>query len=151
MDDQTLYQRLRPALEEGLPFLRRMGLRLDSIDWGHVKLTCPLGPNVNHIGTMYAGALFTLAEVPGGAIFLSTFDTDTYYPIVKRMDIRYLKPATTDVSVEVSITSEEVERIQAGARADGRADYSWDCVLTDTAGVVVARSTNDYQLRRHGS
>lgn len=134
-----------------MPFLRRMGLRVDAIDRGYVKLTCPLEPNVNHIGTMYAGALFTLAEVPGGAIFLSTFDTTTYYPIIKGMDIRYLKPATTDISVEVSITEEEVVRIQDQANTHGKADYSWDCALTDTSGAVVARTSNDYQLRRHGS
>ncbi|WP_370324650.1 YiiD C-terminal domain-containing protein [Euzebya sp.] len=146
-----LLGQLKPALEDGIAFVQRMGLRLDAIEPGYVKMTAPLEGNVNHIGTMYAGALFTLAEVPGGAIFLSTFDASRYYPIVKGMDIRFVKPATTDISVEVRITADEVERIQAAAEAAGKADYSWTCELTDAGGVVVARSTNDYQLRTHGS
>lgn len=150
MHDPALYDRLRPRLEEGMPFLERMGLRLDAVGRGYVKMTAPLEPNINHIGVMYAGALFSLAEVPGGAIFYSAFDADRYYPIVKGMDIRYLKLATTDISVEVRLGEQEIARVQADAEANDKADYSWECELVDTAGVVVARTTNDYQMRRHG-
>ncbi len=146
-----MHDTLRPLLEEGFPFVERMGLRLDEIRPGFCRMTAPFEGNGNHIGTMYAGALFTLAEIPGGAIFLSTFDASTYYPIIKGMDIRFVKPARTDISVEVSISGEEVARIQAEASARGKADYSWTCELTDTTGLVVARATNDYQLRTHGS
>ncbi|CAN5461265.1 YiiD C-terminal domain-containing protein [soil metagenome] len=141
---------LRPLLEQGFPFVERMGVRLEEIRPGYCRMTAPFEGNGNHIGTMYAGALFTLAELPGGAIFLSTFDVSTYYPIVKGMDIRFLKPATADITVEVSIEQAEVDRIQAAASEAGKADYSWTCELTDPTGLVVARSTNDYQLRTHG-
>ena len=151
MSDDSLLDQLRPALQEGFPFLSKMGLQLDAIEPGYCKMTAPLEPNVNHIGTMYAGALFTLAEVPGGAIFLSTFDATSYYPIVRGMDIRFLKMATTDISVEVRISQSEVDRIQVEAAEHGKANYSWACELTDTDGVVVATTTNDYQLRRHGT
>lgn len=142
---------LRPLLEQGFPFVKRIGVRLDDIRAGYCRMTAPLEGNGNHIGTMYAGALFTLAELPGGAIFLSTFDVARYYPIVKGMEIRFLKPSTTDITVEVSIDAAEVARIQAAAAEAGKADYSWTCELTDGHGVVVARSTNDYQLRTHGT
>lgn len=150
MDDDQLLTDLRPLLEQGFPFIERLGVRLDAISPGHCRMTAPLEGNGNHIGTMYAGALFTLAELPGGAIFLSTFDASRYFPIVKGMEIRFLKPATSDISVEVAIDQAEVDRIQAEATAAGKADYSWTCELTDADGVVVARSTNDYQLRTHG-
>ncbi len=142
---------LRPLLEEGFPFVQRMGLRLDAIEPGYCRMTAPIEGNGNHIGTMYAGALFTLAEIPGGAIFLSTFDASRFYPIIKGMDIRYLKPARSDISVEVRITQDEVERIQDLAEQHGKADYSWTAELVDTDGVVVCRTVNDYQLRTHGT
>ncbi|WP_108667342.1 YiiD C-terminal domain-containing protein [Euzebya rosea] len=142
---------IRPLVERAFPFVERMRLRLDHIEPGRVRMTCPLEPNGNHIGTMYAGALFTLAEIPGGALFLSTFDAATYYPIVKGMEITFVKLATTDISVEVSISPEEVARITAEADANGKADFEWDCELTDTDGNVVCVTTNRYQLRRHGS
>ncbi|MBA2318080.1 MAG: YiiD C-terminal domain-containing protein [Euzebyales bacterium] len=142
---------LRPLLEQGFPFVERLGVRLDAIEPGYCRMTAPMEGNGNHIATMYASALFTLAELPGGAIFLSSFDASRYYPIVKGMDIRFLKPARTGITVEVRITEEDVQRIQAVATEAGKADYSWDCELVDTDGVVVARSVNDYQLRTHGT
>lgn len=150
MSDEPMLTDLRPLLEAGFPFAERMGVRLDAIRPGYCRMTAPLEDNGNHIGTMYAGALFTLAELPGGAIFLSTFDAARYYPIVKGMDIRFLKPATTDISVEVSIDQAEVDRIHTAAADAGKADFGWTCELTDTTGLVVARSINDYQLRSHG-
>lgn len=149
MSDDLLTN-LKPLVEGSIPFVERMGLRLDHAEPGRVRMTAPLDLNVNHIGTMYAGALFTLAEVPGGALFLATFDAATYYPIVKGMDIRFLALAKTDISVEVTMSEEEVARLQAEADEHGKANYSWTCELTDSDGNVVARSTNDYQMRRHG-
>ena len=54
----------------------------------------PLKPNKNHIGTMYAGALFTLAEMPGGVLFLSSFDNKAFFPIVKELTMKFVKQAT---------------------------------------------------------
>ncbi len=130
-----------------IPFLERTGIVVDHAERGFVRLRMPFEPNVNHVGMMYAGALFTLAEVPGGTIFLTTFDTRTYYPIVKDLQIRFRRPAMTDITVEVRIDDDEVARITAEAEANGKADYAWECELTDTSGEVVAISRNTYQMR----
>ena len=50
---------IRPLVEKAFPFVQRMGLRLDHIEPGRVRMTCPLEPNTNHIGTMYACLLYT--------------------------------------------------------------------------------------------
>ena len=144
-------EHLKPAVETGFPFAANTGVRIDAADHGYVRMTMPIEGNGNHIGTMYAGALFTLAELPGGALFLATFDASRFYPIVTGMDIRFLKMARTDISVEVRMEESEVERLTAEAGEAGKARYSWTCDLVDTDGVVVARSTNDYQMRAHGS
>jgi thioesterase domain-containing protein len=150
VDDAT-----RQALIDGapkvIPFIERTGLEVLDLDRGWCRVRVPLEPNVNHVGTMYAGALFTLAEFPGGLIFLSAFDAERYYPVVKDLQIRFRRPATTDVTVEVRITDEEVARIQAAADDVGKADYAWDCDLVDAHGEVVATTHNVYQLRRHGT
>ena len=36
-------------------------MRLLEFSRGHCKFTIPFEPNKNHLGTMYAGALFTLS------------------------------------------------------------------------------------------
>jgi len=60
--------------KKGIPFAGHTEVKVVELEPGYAKMLMPLEPNLNHVGTMYAGALFTLAELPGGAIFLSTVD-----------------------------------------------------------------------------
>jgi acyl-coenzyme A thioesterase PaaI-like protein len=146
MDQKVLEQ----MIEGGIPFVERTGLRVEFMKRGHVKLVMPFEPNINHVGMMYAGALFTLAEVPGGAMFLTTFDPKRFYPIVKNVEIRFRRPAMTDISVEVKLDEETIADIERRAEADGKADYAWTSDLVDSSGEVVAIATNTYQMRLHG-
>ena len=134
-------------IERGIPFVGRSEVKVLEMKPGYVRMMMPLQPNLNHVGTMYAGALFTLAELPGGAIFLTTFDAGRFYPLIKGMDIKFLKPATTDISVEVRLDPDEAARIQEKANQVGKADYSWECELKDANGQIVCISSNRYQLR----
>ena len=139
---------LKFAIEKGIPFAGRSEVKVLELEPGYVKMMMPLEPNINHVGTMYAGALFTLAELPGGAIFVSTFDASRFFPLIKGMEIKFLKPATTDIMVEVRLSPEDASKIQDEANEHGKADYGWDCELRDANGQVVAVSSNRYQLRR---
>ncbi len=124
-----------------------MGLETIEARPGYVKLQAPLKGNENHIGIMYAGALFTLAEVPGGTLFSTSFDVTKYYPIVKEMSIRFRRPAATDITLEMTMSEDQVDRIQAEAEANGKADYVQDGELKDESGEVVALSKGVYQIR----
>ena len=64
----------RQFTEDKIAFVKRMNLKAEVLEPGFVRLRVPLAGNENHIGSMYAGALFTLAEIPGGALFLTSFD-----------------------------------------------------------------------------
>jgi len=64
----------KKALESGIKFVANCGLKVVELRRGYVKCLMPYAGDGNHIGTMYAGALFTLAEIPGGALFSSSFD-----------------------------------------------------------------------------
>jgi len=149
-DDRNYTGHMDPKfmLEQGIPFVGRTEVKVLELERGYVKMMMPLQPNLNHVGTMYAGALFTLAELPGGAIFLSTFDANQFYPLIKGMDIKFLKPATTDITVEVRLDPKAAAKIQEKANEVGKADYDWECKLEDANGQVVAVSSNRYQLRR---
>ncbi len=134
--------------EERIAFIKRMNLKAEVLEPGYVRLRAPLAGNENHIGTMYAGALFTLAEVPGGALFATSFDHQRFYPIVKEVNLRFRRPATGDIHVEARLSASEIERIQIEAAANGKADYALELQLCDAAGEVVAESRALYQLRR---
>ena len=109
----------------------------------------PIEGNGNHIGTMYAGALFALAEFPGGTLFSTTFDASKYYPIVKGVEISFRKFAGTDITVEATMSEDDAAAIAAAADEHGKADYDLVMELKDTDGNVVAISTNRYQMRSH--
>ncbi len=143
--------KLKKVLATNIPFVERTGLEILELDKGYVKMKMPFEPNVNHVQMMYAGALYTLAELPGGAIFATSFDAKRFYPIVKDMSIRFRRPARTDVTVEVRLDDDAAAEIQARAERDGKADYEWECELKDEGGEVVAMTKNVYQLRRIGS
>ena len=70
---------IKKSVETGIPFCERAGIELVECETGYVKMRMPFEPNINHVSMMYAGALFTLAEVPGGALFMTAFDGKKYY------------------------------------------------------------------------
>ncbi|MGV9674920.1 PaaI family thioesterase [Nocardia sp. NPDC003482] len=139
------------ALEFTIPIAHKMGVRALEVRSGYARTTVPIEGNGNHFGVMYAGVLFTVAEVLGGAIPLATFDVAKYYPLVKDLRIAFRKPAKTDVRAEASLSAEEIARITAEADAKGKADFTLHASVTDADGVVVAETTGLYQLRTHGS
>lgn len=134
--------------EEKIDFVKRSGLKAEHLEPGFVRLRMPLEGNRNHIGTLYAGALFTLAEIPGGALFLTSFDTERYFPLIKEMNLRFLRPASSDIFVEARLAADEIARIQDEAQRLGKADYRLELQLLDGDGQTVAQSTALYQLRR---
>ena len=140
---------VRRLTEEQIAFVKRSGLKAEVLEPGHVRLCMPLAGNENHIGSMYAGALFTLAEIPGGALFLTSFDVQRFYPLIKEMNLRFRRPATSDITVEARLSDEEIARIQAEAERNGKADYHLELQLCDASGEVVAQTRALYQLRKH--
>ncbi|MBD9426563.1 YiiD C-terminal domain-containing protein [Pseudomonas sp. PDM15] len=139
----------RVFTEEKIDFVKRSGLKAEELLPGFVRLRMPLAGNQNHIGTLYAGALFTLAEIPGGALFLTSFDVQRFYPLIKEMNLRFRRPATSDISVEARLDTEEIERIQNEAEREGKAEYRLELQLKDADGQVVAETSALYQLRKH--
>ncbi|MCY1431471.1 hypothetical protein D9M71_474410 [compost metagenome] len=140
---------VRQLTEEQIAFVNRSGLKAEVLEPGHVRLRMPQEGNQNHIGTLYAGALFTLAEMPGGALFLTSFDSRRFYPIIKEMNLRFRRPAKGDITVEARLGSEEITRIEQEAEANGKADYLLELQLLDASGEVVAESRGLYQMRTH--
>jgi len=139
---------IRDLLESKVAFIERTGVKALILEKGRIKLSAPLAGNENHIGTMYAGALFTLAEVPGGALFLTSFDVTRFYPVVKEMKIRFRRPAATDVTIEMMMAEEEVGRIQEEAEESGKSEFVLTGEVKDEKGEVVAISEGVYQIRK---
>ena len=138
-------------IEKPFAFVERAGVKALVMKPRRIKLLLPLEGNANHIGSLYAGALFTVAELPGGALFLTTFDVERFYPVLKSMSIRFRRPAYTDVTVAAALTEKEVRRIVTEAERRGKAEFILNLDVRDAADRVVAESEGLYQLRKTGS
>lgn len=143
-------EEMKAFIEKPFAFVTRMGLKAYRLAPRRVKLGLPLAGNENHIGTMYAGALFTVAEIPGGALYLTTFDVEKFYPVLKAMNIRFRRPAASDVTVEVALNKAEAARITAEAKSRGKAEFILNAAVQDVAGDIVAETEGVYQLRAYG-
>lgn len=137
------------ALEHTIPVAHRMGVHAEEVRAGYAAATVPVEDNGNHFGVMYAGVLFTVGEILGGAIAVASFDTAKFYPLVKDLRIAFHRPATTAVRAEAVLADTEIDRVGAEAEANGKADFTLRAVLTDVDGVVVAETEGLYQLRAH--
>lgn len=149
MSTSTDFTTVKLAVEEKIAFVKRCGLKLTSIDNGFVTCEMPAQGNKNHLGAMYAGALFTLAEIPGGALWLANFDISKCYPILKSFNIDYLKPANGDISICVGLSSEQIHDYQLACLEHGKVEFELIGELKDQDGNTVAKSRGVYQLRQH--
>ena len=133
---------------QAIPFASRNGFKVIDFKPGYVKAFMPLKGNKNHFNAMYAGALFTVAELPGGIISVFNFD-ERFYPVLKDLKMDFLKMAKTDVTVAFQLDASELKRLQNETLEQGKAEFMLEGEVTDANGQVVARSLAHYQVRMH--
>ena len=135
-------------LEKAIKIIDKMGMRILDFEKQSVKIMLPKEPNINHVGTVYAGSLFSLADFAGGVLFYSAFDLRKYYPLLKEVTITFKRPATTDITVETSMTPEQAERIKKITDETGKADWALDMELKDEQGNVCCIAHANFQMRK---
>ena len=138
---------MKDLFKTGIPFAARTGIEAVRMEKDGIVLQMPLKGNVNHIGTMYASALFTLAEMMGGAVAMVYFIERQLIPIVKGLDIKFLKPAKSDIVTTWMMTAEDVQRVIDECKDKGKGDYTIELELKDKDGLVVAKTQGYYQVR----
>lgn len=125
-----------------------MGVEIIEAGHNSVAARLPAAPNVNHFGTAYAGSLFTVAEVLGGVFAQTSLAAERGVPLVKRVEIDFLRPAITDVVARATLDDAEITRVLTEYAERGKSDFELVAEVTDESGTVVARTRGVYQLRR---
>jgi acyl-coenzyme A thioesterase PaaI-like protein len=146
-DANQLVDAMNGAIESTIPIAHKMGLKVVEARPGFAATTVPAEGNGNHFGVIYAGVLFTVAEILGGIIPLITFDTAKYFPLVKNLDIQFVAMAKSDVRAQASLDDATIARVEAEAAERGKADFTLEAVVTDADGQTVATTRGLYQLR----
>lgn len=141
---------MNAGLEHLIPRAHQMGVEFAEIRPGFVRAEVPFEGNGNHFGVIYAGVIFTLAEVLGGAMQFATFDVATHYPLVRRVEIDFLAPGRGRLSASARLTEDEIARIRAEAQPDVKVPFVLEAEVVGADGTVVARTRGEYQLRPHG-
>ncbi len=136
------------ALENIIKIVGKMGVKIEQFDPGAVKVRLPKEPNVNHIGMVYAGSLFSLADYTGGVLFSSCFDLKQYYPILKEASIAYKRPAMSDMTIEAAFSQGEIEELKRTADSVGKADFVKEFELKDENGTVCCIARGSFQMRK---
>ncbi|MEA2126700.1 MAG: hypothetical protein QOI80_3482 [Solirubrobacteraceae bacterium] len=139
------------VMRASIPLVESTRIEIVALEPGYAKTTAPFEGNGNHLGTMYAGVLFTVAEVIGGVMAAVTFDMSRFLPVVKSMNIDFRRAARSDVFAEARLDRETIDGAIAAADANGKAPYELRATVTDAGGETVATTVAQYQIRAHGS
>ena len=142
------YKVVAEYVETGVEGIKRTGIKVLAMKDRYVKTLMPLEGNVNHVGIMYAGSLFTIGECMGGAIYGVAFDVKRFYPIVKEVTIKFRRPVMTDVTLELEMSRQKAEAIQQEAEEKGKADFTLDLELKDAKDETVCKVSGIWQIRK---
>jgi acyl-coenzyme A thioesterase PaaI-like protein len=142
---------MNTGMAHTIPTAHQMGIRVVEAGRGHAAATVPAEGNGNHFGVVYAGVQFTVAEILGGIIALSTFDSAAYFPLVKNVDIAFVGMARSSLRAEARLDEQTIARVAAEAAERGKSDFTLEAAVTDAEGQTVCTTCGRYQLRAFGT
>lgn len=143
--DAAYFEDMKRNFPNGpIEYVNMAGIEPEIVEERHIRAILPVDPiHLNHVGVVYAGSMFTFAESLGGKLFKCTYG-DAYVPILKGVEVRYLKPTKKNLVFDISLTEEEaVEKIALAAER-GRGDYFLDIPIYDVDGVQVLETHFNY-------
>jgi acyl-coenzyme A thioesterase PaaI-like protein len=142
------YRHVADYCQNGIDGIRRTGLKILEFRRRYIKIMMPIKGNGNHVGIMYAGSLFSLGEASGGFVFASTFDPLQYYPIIKEVHIKFVKPATTDVTLIAELNDDQIETVNRQLNETGRSKLTATYEIKDATNEVVAIVHGNWPIRK---
>jgi len=129
-----------------IAFNRFLGLRSD----GSAVTLLADAKFQNHVGTVHAGAQFSLAEAASGQWLLGKFGeaaTD-HLAVVRRADIKYRRPAVGQLTAKADVPPEEAERFRETLERRGRAAIEVRVEALNEDGSVALEATFEWFAQR---
>lgn len=144
------YAALPGLFAAAVPFAGFLGIEYGDVSAGEAVLRLKDDPaKHNHIGTLHAGALFSLAESASGVVVIAAIADRLagVTPLAARAEITYEKVARGDVTATARIEG-GVEAVLATLDEAGKVRFPVVVDLTDESGTKCATVTVDWHLRR---
>ena len=148
----TPYDMIKAQMGAGVPFAAHAGVTLDELGpKGGAAVIALADETKNHIGSLHAGALFTVGEAASGAAMAGAFAKVimAVRPVAANAKIDYLRTAKSAVRAEARVEG-DVPALRAALEEDGKVRYAVAVSLTDEGGAEVATMSVDWHLKHVG-
>jgi uncharacterized protein (TIGR00369 family) len=148
-EQSSVAEMIRAGIER-MPYNALIGLRIVEMDGGRARASLASRPEVgNHVGTMHAGAQFSLIEAVSGAAVSSAFLDllGRATPLAQGAELTYRRPARGDVVAEAVMTPGDIARVRAELEAQGRARFDVAVAVTDAQGTLATEATMRWYIR----
>ncbi len=135
-----MFEIIKAQMASSLPFVAYTGIAVVEVASGRAVCALDQRQEVsNHIGSMHAGALFTLGESASGAAMSGAFATQimSIRPIATGATIAYSKVAKGRI-VATAIVDAPVETLLTALEAEGRTQFDVSVTLANGEGETVA-------------
>jgi thioesterase domain-containing protein len=150
-DPAALAAAITGVVRGTVPLLDAVGMEVVEARPGHVRTRLPFKPsNGNHIGTVYAGVLFSFLEASGGALVLVAFDVTRYIPVIVEGTIRYARPVTGPVEAELTVTDAERDEVHRALEADPKPRWTLHATAVAEDGTEACAAEFVYRFKRVG-
>ncbi len=101
----------------------------------------------NYVGTLHAGALYTLAETVAGVAVNSLASEENAFILLRNASVKYTRRAEGDVTADAVLEPVALARARVDFRTDARADLMTQVDIKDSGGETVFEGRFTYALR----
>jgi acyl-coenzyme A thioesterase PaaI-like protein len=129
-----------------IPFAKDIGIK----EGNNQLFLEPESSIENHIGTIHAGALFTLGEMQSGMYLQALFPelSNKVLPLLRGSNVKYKNPATSRVFAIANVENKEQERFERQFQKKGAGLVSVDVKLVDEDDNLVMISEYNWFIRK---
>lgn len=147
-----MLEMIKTHLQTSVPFAAYVGVRITSVDSGRAEAALDERAELtNHIATMHAGALFTLAEAASGAAMAGALAPVLMQvrPVASKGTIAYLKPAKGNL-VARAVASRPADELLSDLAMIGKTEFGVAVTIHDASDVAVATVEIQWHVRSNG-
>ncbi len=131
-----------------IPFLAPLGMEITEDGEGVTHVQLPFREGVtNHVGTLHAGALFTVAETAAGVAAWKVVPGEQAAVLLRSSSVRYTRRAAGKVTASARADESAAEEARAAFETAQRADLVVEATVEDGDGETVFVGSFDYALR----
>ena len=127
-----------------LPFNHFIGLKISNKS-GYLLMLDNRTEYRNHLDTVHASALFSLAEATSGDFLLNEFSELTdIVPVVRKVEIKYKKPTKGGVFSKAKFLETEKNEVFEALTQRGRAIIKVEVLLYDETEALIMQSVFEW-------